>query len=185
MKSTTFVALVLALCLVVGALFIGAQRGWSEERKTLDASLSELSAMLDKRVEVANNLLTVAQREQYSGLVDNSLIASVKDSLKTLSAPSASLPQKAKANEDFETAAKSLLKTLAQLDAVKADALDSRYVTQTLPQMLEKSMQSADALINGYNNAAQDYNSRLNASAGALFARLLGINAAQPFTVSK
>ena len=60
---------VLMLLLVVASLFIGALRGYQQEKAQVESTLGSLETVFSSRVETGNNILTVANATAQSILI--------------------------------------------------------------------------------------------------------------------
>ena len=89
------------------------------------------------------------------------------------------LGRKAEANDALGRDAAALLKTLAELDTVKNDSRDKMYVDNYLPQMLSESEQMTVGAT--YNQAAAEFNGRINRTFSGFLAKLMGIKPAEVF----
>ncbi len=176
MKTTfrNLLAFLAMLLLLMAAFGVGAYRGFTEEKFQVDLALGSLSDTLNARVEMGNNLLTVAKRHVDR---EDVLLLAISEDIKALNGDS--LPKKAAANSDLTKNSALLLQKLEGLQSVKNDARDLSYVTGFLPRGLEQSEQWADADL--YNTAANKFNQRLNASLNGQVAKLLGVEEAELF----
>ena len=176
MKAKVY-AVLFAVLLLCGAVVYGAQHSWSDERAKISADQAQLQTMLDTRVEVACNILTVARRHLPA---EDAAVAALEQDKNTL-AGSASLHEKAAANFRLTEEARSLLSTLSALDTVQADARDKMYVDSLLPRMLSES--EAYTAQSDYNTAAEDFNARLNGSpVSGTLAKWLGVTELEVFS---
>ena len=181
MKLKTGWAIAIMVILVVGSVVFGAYRGWTDERALVNETYAGLESMLQTRVESAYNVLAVAKRhlpeddEAYKRVVRD------RNDLEGGSNPAwDNLSQKATANEALTRDAAALLDKLAQTDSVKKDDRDLMYVTSYLPQMLAQSEEMTAGA--AYNQAAAEFNGRMNKSFSGWLARtLLGIKPADEF----
>lgn len=181
MKSRNLAAFFIMLACIVFALCWGAQKGWSSERREVEAAYDSLEDMLKTRIETANNILTVAGRHLDAS---DTFVAALKSDRDALADTGAGLTEKAAANEALETDALALLKKMAALDSVKADSRDSMYVAALLPQMLSDSGEFVTRT--AYNEAAKSFNARFRSNfVSGTLARLLGVEPAQEFTQNK
>ena len=167
---------VLMLLLVVASLFIGALRGYQQEKAQVESTLGSLETVFSSRVETGNNILTVAERHLPR---EDALITAVKQDLQALTSNSP-FPERAKANDSLEQNARALLSALQGTASVQADSRDLGYVTGLLPQALDQSAQWSDARY--YNEAAEAFNNRLSGSFAGTLAMLLGQKPVQPYT---
>ncbi len=181
MKMKTGMAIAIMVILVAGSVVYGAYRGWSDERAHVNETYTGLENMLQTRVESAYNVLAVAKR--YEGQMDGQTgeyYQNVKKELAALESASAPLSEKAAANEALTVDANALLDKLALMDSVKNDSRDNMYVTSYLPQILAQSEQKTAGA--AYNQAAADFNGRMNKTFSGWLARiLLGVKPAAEF----
>ena len=180
MKLKTGWAIVIMVILIAGGVVYGAYSGWTDERALVNETRAGLESMLQTRVESAYNVLAVAKRhlpeddEAYQRVVRD------RNDLESSSKDADDMAQKAKANDALTADAAALLDKLAQLDSVKKDSRDNMYVTSYLPQMLAQSEQKTVGA--AYNQAAADFNSRMNGTFSGWLARsFLGIKPAAEF----
>lgn len=162
------------LLMMLVAFGIGSYRGFNDEKLQVDLALASLSDVMVTRIEMANNLLTVAKRHLPQ---DDELILKVRQDIQALSCES--LSQKAQANERLENDSVLLLDRLEALGSVIADSRDYSYVTGYLPRGFEQSAQWADADL--YNSAAKKYNDRLKGTLNGRTALFLGVPMAELF----
>ncbi len=176
MKLKTGWAFVLMVILVVGSVIFGAYRGWSDERARVNETYAGLESMLQTRVETAYNILAVAKRhvpETDEGYQRVSMDLGQLDNAYT------DLGRKAEANDALGRDAAALLKALGELDSVKQDSRDKMYVDNYLPQMLSESEQMTVGAT--YNQAAAEFNGRINRTFSGFLAKLMGIKPAEVF----
>lgn len=166
MKLRSGMAFLLMIVLILGGVVYGAYKGWTGERKPVDATYEGLESMLQTRVESANNVLTVARRHIPD--TDETLQKVVRD-LEDLEGKNASLSQKARGNENLSLDAKALLSLLSGLESVQTDSRDKMYVENYLPQMLSQSEEKTAGA--AYNQAAAEFNSRINHTFSGWIAR--------------
>lgn len=169
-----FAGILAMLLMMLAAFGVGSYRGFTREKLQVDLALGSLSDLMNTRIEMANNLLTVAKRHLPQ---DDELVLQIKEDIRMLSGESLAL--KAQANEQLGEHSALLLYRLAALDSVTADARDYSYVTGYLPRGFEQSAQWADAGL--YNSAAQKYNDRLQNTLNGKTALLLGVQKAELF----
>ncbi|MBO4926239.1 MAG: hypothetical protein J5472_07140 [Clostridia bacterium] len=181
MKLRTGWAVVLLILLIVFAVCFGAYRGWSGERARVEETYAGLETMMQARVEAAYNLLAVAGREQYVKTADEGFLDAVNrvKADKDVLEGSASLREKAEANENLTVDAQALLQRLAALPAVQADERDRMYAESYLPQMMEQSGEKTAGA--QYNSAAAEFNKKINSTFSGMIARILGIRPAEEF----
>ena len=175
MKLRTGYAVVLVIVLVVFAVGFGAYRGWSQERQKVEETYAGLESMLHTRVESAYNLLAVARRHLEES--DEAVKRVIRD--RDILEGSGALRGKAEANEALTKDAQALLDRLAQLDSVKNDSRDQMYVSSYLPQMMEQSEEKTAGA--NYNQAAVEFNRKMDSTFSGLLARIMGIQHAQQF----
>lgn len=178
MKLRTGWAIVLMIILVVGGVVIGAYRGWTDERAPVNETYKGLESMLQTRIESAYNVLAVAKR--YPGPETDEAYQKVEADLKQLENASASLSEKAKANDALAQDASALLSALKNLSAVQQDSRDKMYVESYLPQMLAESEERTVGAV--YNQAAANFNNRINGTFSGFLAKLMGIKPASVFS---
>lgn len=179
MKLRTGWAFVLMVVLVIASVGIGAYRGWSQERARVEETYAGLENMLQTRVETAYNVLTVAKRHPDAGAERIRQVEQLKDLLES----GASLPAKAKANQQLSQDAAELLAHLSALSSVQNDSRDKMYVESYLPQMLEQSEEKTAGA--NYNSAAREFNQKLNSTFSGFLAKLMGIQPAEEFMADK
>ncbi len=170
-------AFFLMLVLLFAAVAIGAYRGFAGDKAQVELALNSLAGVLETRIEMGHNLLTVAKRHLSAS--DPMVQAVVKD-LADLSGQ-APLLEKARVNERFALNADALLKAMEASPGVQADERDLGYVTGLLPRGMEQSARWADSA--QYNKAAQEFNNRLKGQLNGRLAMLLGVREAELFTV--
>lgn len=170
-----FLAFLAMLLLVVAALGLGAYRGFTQDKAQVEQALQSLSRLLETRVEMGNNLLTVARR--HLDPKDELLVALEADVSALSQAISAT--KRAQANQLLTQDSQRVLEALRQQPSVKADERDSYYVNQLLPQGMEQSAQWADA--QQYNQAVTEFNNRLTHQLNGKLAMLLGVQPAELF----
>ena len=177
MKLKTGTAIVIMVVLVIGSVLYGAYKGWTEEKSHVDATYAGLESMLQTRVETAYNILTVARRhlpETDEGVQRVSMALGQLDNAYT------DLGRKAQANDALAQDASALLKALSQLDSVKTDSRDEMYVNNYLPHMLAESEAKTEGA--AYNQAAAEFNSRINRTFSGFLAKLMGVTPAEVFS---
>lgn len=177
MKGTgrAVLAFLAMLVMLAAAFAIGSYRGYLNEKLNVEMASGSLDEVLDARIEMGNNLLTVASRHVSQ---DDPLLVSIQKQLHALKGEG-SISEKSAANEVLGQDGKALLTQLESLPSVQNDARDLRYVTGLLPRGFEQSEQWADA--QNYNAAAAAFNDRLNGTINGYVARLLGIQPAELF----
>ena len=168
-RSSLLLAILLMLCLVLGALLNGARQGWLHERRALDQSLETVEERLGELREAGANLLVVAKRHLPAS---DPMILSLDGSVKALNAKS-SIAARYAAGEQMSGEANLLLAHLLELPSVQADERDLGYVKGLLPQRLEQA--AADAWREEYNARADIYNQGLKGSFSGRLAQLLMI----------
>ena len=167
-----FLAMLVLLALAFG---IGAYRGLYNEKLQVELALSSLQDVLDTRVEMGLNLLTVAARHLAEA---DPLMQAIREDIGLL-VPGGSLEDIASANDRLSQDSKALLQRLEAQPSLQADERDLRYVTGLLPRGFEQSAQWADA--GRYNQAARAYNERLTGTLTGQVAWLLGVEEAALF----
>ena len=177
MKAKNAFAFVVMLVLIVSALFIGAYKGWTEERAETESAAQPLDEALKTCVETANNILTVARRHVST---DDETVKALTADKATLESSKIGLQEKAEAAESLAKNAKALLATLSDTETVKADDRDKMYAEELLPQMLSSSELLVQEAAAQYNEAAGAFNERLSKNFFSGFlARLMGIQQAE------
>ena len=176
MRGRVFLAFLLMLLLMAAAFGIGAYRAHFNERIRIDQALESLKEVLTARIEMGNNLLTVAGRHLDAS---DPMIISIRAQIGILSGQ-ASLSEKAAANQQLTIDSKALLDILEHTASVIQDGRDLNYVTGLLPRGFEQSAQWADA--SAYNTAARAFNDRLNSSFSGRIAQFLGVEKAEFFS---
>lgn len=175
MKSKAVLAFIVMVILMVAAFAIGSYRVYFDERVQVELALGSLSDLLAARIEMGHNLLTVAKRHLKE---DDSLLRAVIQDMDVLDSAD-TLNEIAAANEKLSKDSKALLDHLQTVHSVIQDERDFRYVTGLLPRGFEQSAQWADA--KQYNEAASEFNTRLNHTVNGQVARLLGVDEAERF----
>ncbi len=135
-----------------------------------------LESMLQTRVETAYNILAVAKRHVPE---TDEAYQRVSMDLSQLDNQYNDLSRKAEANDALGRDAAALLKNLSQLDTVKNDNRDAMYVDNYLPQMLSESEQMTVGAT--YNQAAAEFNGRINRTFSGFLAKLMGVRPAEVF----
>ena len=176
MKLRTGTAFVIMIVLVVGAVFFGAYRGWTQERARVEDTSAGLETMLRTRVESAYNVLAVAARHLPESDETLQRVISDRDALER---ESATLPEKGAANDALTRDVAALLEKLSGMGSVRQDSRDWGYVSGYLPQMMEQSEEKTVGA--NYNTAAQEYNRNFKNTFSGMLARLMGIHAAEEF----
>ena len=177
MKLKTGTAILIMIVLVIGGVLFGAYKGWKEEKAHVDATYAGLESMLQTRVETAYNILTVAKRHLPE---TDEAYQRVSLDLGQLDNAYTDLGRKAQANEALAQDAAALLQALSQLDTVKNDSRDEMYVNNYLPQMLSESEAKTEGA--AYNQAAAEFNGRINRTFSGFLAKLMGIKPAEVFS---
>ena len=176
MKLKTGTAIVIMIVLVIGSVLFGAYKGWTNEKAHVDATYAGLESMLQTRVETAYNILAVARRHVPE---TDEAYQRVSMDLSQLDNAYTDLGRKAEANDALGRDAAALLKALAGMDSVKQDSRDAMYVDNYLPQMLAESEEMTVGA--AYNQAAAEFNSRINRTFCGFLAKLMGIRPAEVF----
>lgn len=176
MKETLSNVLCMALTvvLVVGAILLGAVRGWSGEREAALHSVSaggELSALLENRAMDAANLYVVAARHLPAADETLTALANCRDTLMDERADGQSL---ALADAALTETALALAEKLPALDSVQQSVRDQAYIST-----LTRTLGEATNLTRSYAAIVEDFNARLNGSLTGKLAMLLGV---QPLT---
>lgn len=175
MKTKAVLAFIVMLILIVGAFAIGSYRVYLDERMQVELALGSLGDVLVSRIEMGHNLLTVARRHLKP---DDPLLRAVIKDMDVLEEAD-TLHEIAQANEQLSKDSKALLDHLQSVASVIQDDRDYRYVTGLLPRGFEQSAQWADA--RQYNEAAAEFNKRLNTTLNGRVAKLLGVDEAERF----
>ena len=170
MKKTLLNILCGILCaaLVIGALCIGAVRGWEQERGNALRTLSEgeLSASLEERAMDAANLIVVISRHLNAS---DERLTRLQELRATLSSQ-ASADALVQADAELSTLVSRLEQELPELASVQASARDQAYIS-TLTRTLSESSDLSEA----YATIVQSFNNRLINSPTGWIARLLGV----------
>ena len=170
MKQTLLNILCGILCaaLIIGAVCIGAVRGWGHERANTLLALSggELAASLEERAMDAANLIVVVSRHLDPS--DERLTR--LQELRALLTSQASADALVQADAELSTLASALAEELPQLDSVLADARDQAYIS-TLTRTLSESTQLSEA----YATIVRNFNNGLINSPTGWIARLFGV----------
>ncbi len=172
MKETlsNVLCVALAVVLVVGAILLGAVRGWSGEREAALHSVSEggeLSELLENRAMDAANLYVVAARHLPATDETLAALARCRDTLMDERADGQSL---ALADAALTDAALALAEKLPALDSVRQSARDQAYIST-----LTRTLSEATNLRRSYAAIVEDFNTRLNRSLTGKLAMLLGV----------
>lgn len=170
MKKTLLNILCGILCaaLVIGALCIGAVRGWEQERGNALRTLSEgeLSASLEERAMDAANLIVVISRHLDAS---DERLTRLQELRATLSSQ-ASADALVQADAELSTLVSRLEQELPELASVQASARDQAYIS-TLTRTLSESSDLSEA----YATIVRSFNNRLINSPTGWIARLLGV----------
>ncbi len=172
MKETlmTVLCMTLTVALVVGAILLGAVRGWSGERDAALHSISEggeLAEMLENRAMDAANLYVVAARHLPE---TDETLAALRRCRDTLTDERADGQALALADAALTDAALTLAETLPALDSVRQSARDQAYIST-----LTRTLGEATGLTRSYAAIVEDFNARLNRSLTGKLAMLLGV----------
>ena len=171
MKNTLLNILCGILCaaLLVGALCIGAVRGWSREREAVITAFSSGGMeLLEERAMDAANLIVVASRHLDAS---DEQFARLKELRAILSSPAEHAGEVVQADEELSELAASLAQSLPELASVKASARDQAYVSTLTRTLMEPS-----TLEESYADLAFSYNNRLTNSPTGWVARLFGVS---------
>ena len=170
MKRTLLNILCGILCaaLLVGAVCIGAVRGWGQERANTLRTLSggELAPSLEERAMDAANLIVVLSRhlepsdERLKRLQELRVILSSQADADTL----------VRADAELSTLVSALEQELPQLASLQASARDQAYAS-TLSRTLRESTELSEA----YEIIVRNYNNKLIQSPTGWIARLFGV----------
>ena len=171
MKQTLLNILCGILCaaLIIGALCIGAVRGWEQERaNTLQAlSTGELAPSLKERAMDAANLAVVVSRHLDAS---DPRLTRLQE-LRALLSSDASSDMLVQADAELSTLIDKLAEELPQLASLQASARDQAYLS-TLSRTLRESTELTEA----YAIIVRNYNNRLINSPTGWIARLLGVS---------
>ncbi len=173
----------LAICIVVSlvflcaGLFIGSYKGWKSEYQALHDILAEggsVEELLSYQGADASNLLVVAKRHLSKGIDAVKNLEQTRDALVY----SSSLDARHEAYLKLSDQVKEIAVLLSASNSFQNSPRDQVYLST-----LEKDLAYLGALLqaSGYNQAAQDYNQRMNAAVSGKIARLLGVKPAPVF----
>lgn len=171
MKQTLLNILCGILCaaMIIGAVCIGAVRGWQNERNEALTTLSaggELSVQLEERAMDAANLIVVVSRHLDAS--DERLVR--LQELRALLSSQADAGALVQADAELTSLAQSLGQSLPGLASVQADARDQAYIS-TLTRTLGESTNVSES----YADIVRSFNNRLINSPTGILARLLGV----------
>ena len=171
MKNTLLNILCGVLCaaLLVGALCIGAVRGWSREREEAMTAFSSGGAeLLEERAMDAANLIVVASRHLDAS---DERLARLKELRALLADPAEHANAILQADEELAGLAASLGQSLPELASVKASARDQAYIST-----LTRTLAEPSALGESFADLARSFNNRLINSPTGWIARLFGVS---------
>lgn len=179
MNKSMTMALCVAASLVLTAFGVlyGAHRGWQREYAQVEAMYTKengLEETLALRAADGANLLVVALRHLDES---HSAAAALRKAVDGLNQAS-SLPEKAKADDKLTLAVQEVSKALAESGSFAGSARDQNYSSYL---MRELDTLRQRGVYEDYNQAARDYNTRLNESASGLIARLMGVGPAAAY----
>ncbi len=177
MKLKTGTAFAIMVVLIIASVLFGAYKGWSGEKAHVDATYAGLESMLQTRVETAYNILSVAKRHLSD--TDEGYLRVVMDR-DEIDNQYNDLSRKAKANDALTKDAAALLAQLKAMESVQKDSRDKMYVESYLPQMLAESEERTVGAV--YNQAAANFNNRINGTFSGFLAKLMGIKPASVFS---
>ncbi|MBP3636800.1 MAG: hypothetical protein J6K13_04505 [Clostridia bacterium] len=167
---STFLCILLTIALVVGAVCIGAVRGWhGEQVAALEAVSvgSDLSEPLRIRAMDAANLAVVATRHLPPKDPD---VVTLQQSYFKICKTNSSAIERAQADAQISIAAESLAKRLPELASVQASQRDQAYIVA-----LTRALSQTTTFADDYTAALEDYNKRLSTSLTGKLAMLLGV----------
>ena len=168
MKQTLTMILSVMLCivLVIGAVCLGAVRGWRSEREEAAAFLSDTDILAERAMDTAN-LLVVASR--HLPAADASL-AALRDARQVLTSGSADLEDIIAADSAITAAARELAASLPSLPSVQASARDQAYI-DSLTGIL--GVDSGAEML--YHAEIDAFNQRMSASLTGKLAMFCGV----------
>lgn len=170
MKQTLLNILCGILCaaLIIGAVCIGAVRGWEQERANTLRTLStgELAASLEERVMDAANLIVVVSRHLDPA---DERLTRLQELYVTLSSQ-ASADALVQADAELSTLISRLEQELPELASIQASARDQAYIS-TLSRSLRETPDFSEA----YAIIVRNFNNQLINSPTGWIARLLGV----------
>lgn len=170
MKKTISTALlfIISAVLVLSGVLYGSYKGWREESARVTMvyeSADGLKNMLSYRANDGANLEKVALRHVDK---NDAQLQAVLECRAVLLSESATLHDKFLANQRLSETSGALIASLSKLPSVVASQRDQSYL-KSIERDLNLLNQSSAASM--YNEAAHDYNTRLNRSLGGrLFA---------------
>lgn len=172
MKQTLTMILSVALCvaLVLGAVCLGAVRGWQSERETAAATLTDagsLSADLAERAMDAANLAVVAARHLPA---DDPALVTLKTARQTLQDNQATVQEIIAADAALTLVAAELADRLPALTSVMDSPRDQAYVAA-----LTRTLSADTGASELYTDQVARFNQRMSASLTGKLAMLLGV----------
>lgn len=159
----------LMVCMLLFSVCYGAVKGWRGERQEAENAAATLENAILSRTETACNFLTVAERHMPTA---DATFRKVRDDIDILRG-NGKMRQRAQANRALDGDCGNLLELLSALETVQKDALDSMYVKDYLPQMLQDS--GIETEIQKYNESTSKYNQAMNRSFSGAIAKLFGV----------
>lgn len=159
----------LCAALLIGAVCIGAVRGWQGEReKALSALSDELSIGLEERAMDAANLSVVVSR--HLAVSDERLVR-LQELRLLLSSGTADAYQLIQTDAELTELARSLGQELTELSSVQASPRDQAYIST-----LTRTLAENTGMSNAYEALVVEFNSRLIDSPTGWIARLFGVS---------
>lgn len=158
---------ILCAALILGAVCIGAVRGWEREREEALTSLSgELSQVLEERVMDAANLIVVASRHLDASNEQLTQLQALRATLSSQTSADALI----QADADLTALAQALGQSLPELASVQASSRDQAYIST-----LTRTLGENTGIGNAYHLLAEAFNQRLTNSPTGWIGRLLGV----------
>ena len=172
MKKTLLNILCGLLCaaLLIGAVCIGAVRGWQRERAEALSALSadgELSGLLEERAMDAANLIVVVSRHLDAS---DARLSRLKELRALLSGQISEAEDLVQADAELTALAQELGQSLPTLASVRDSARDQAYISS-----LTRALSESTDLSEAYNAIVRGFNNRLINSLTGSLARLLGV----------
>lgn len=175
-KLSIGVCVMISLALVLFGLLYGTVSGFSDDRRQATDLLSGENGLLDVlsyRGADGLNLCVVARRHLPTSDPD---VAALETAAQNLRAEKASLVTRRQEDERLEAAAQLVGQKLRATPSFQDSQRDQAYL-----DMLTTDMQqlSRSAVIEAYNQAAEDFNTQLDKPFSGTIARLLGVKPCQ------
>lgn len=174
---STVLCVLLCAVLVVGAVGVGAVRGWNDERSAVLASLEDGGALhtaRENRAMDAMNLCVVAARHLPA---DDPALVSLRSAADALLNGQVDATRALALDQQLTDAALNLDNRLPGLPSVMASQRDQVYT-----DMLLAALSPATSLAHGWNELARDFNDRL---AGDLIGRLAAALGVEPLPLGQ